>query len=222
MFDVLRSRLRAILSLAFLLLCVRNGGAQQIVSNSDPTYQQLRNIALSGEAVGVSNLSLRRDAGTFTLKSGTICFVAPVQGKVTGAVFVGEGSFMLDPPLAIERSSLRLLSKKDEFVESFSHLVLRFTDSTYDEIKKGAGAGAGSCDPGLLQDSEKAMRKKLNYNLDGRILQDVLGTEPGGFFLAFIHGKHYNDKEIYVIDPHGAPPFVMPVAPEEVEFNHLR
>jgi len=43
--------------------------------NSDPTYQALRNITLSGEAVSVSNFELKRDAGTFHLRSGTICFV---------------------------------------------------------------------------------------------------------------------------------------------------
>src|SRR5271170_4871455 len=82
--------------------------------NSDPVYQQLRNLTLSGEAVSVSNFSLKRDAGTFHLHSGTVCFVAPVQGKVTGAVFIGEGNFVLDPPLESERKSLKLLTKEDE------------------------------------------------------------------------------------------------------------
>jgi len=118
-----------------------------------------------------------------------------VQGKVTGAVFVGKGSFVLEPPLPVERGSLRLLTKQEDFVESFSHLVLRFTDGTYDEIKKTAETGTGSCDAGLLQESQKTTRKKLNYNLEGRILQDILGTELGGLFVAFIHGKHYNDKQ---------------------------
>ena len=59
--------------------------------------------------------------------------------------------------------------------------------------------------------------RMLKYNLDGRILEDVLSSEPGGLFVAFIHGKRYNDKEIYAIDPHGAPALIMPVAPEEVE-----
>jgi len=100
-------------------------------ANSDPTYQQLRNLTLGAEAVSVNNFELKRDAGTFHLHSGTVCFVAPVQGKVTGAVFVGEGNFILDPPQS-ERSMLKLFSKENEFSEKFEHLVLRFTDSTYD------------------------------------------------------------------------------------------
>lgn len=202
-----------------LFLFTRALEAQTSAPNSDPTYQQLRGIGLSGESVSVSGVTLKRDAATFHLRSGTVCFVGPVNGKVTGAVFVGDGNMILDPPLGIERSTLRLLTKEEEFSETFDHLVLRFTDGTFDEIKKAGSAGGGGCDGGLLQDSKNAMRhnRELKYNLDARILQDVLSTEPGGLFVAFIHGKHYNDKEIFAIDPHGAPPLVMPLAPEEVE-----
>src|SRR5689334_17717440 len=88
--------------------------AQAAAPNSDGVYQQLRNIQLSGEAVSVSNVTLHRDAGTFHLRSGTVCFLAPVQGKVTGAIFVGEGNFVLDPPIGVERRQLRLLTKDTE------------------------------------------------------------------------------------------------------------
>ena len=188
--------------------------------NSDPTYQQLRTLGLSGDSISVKDLTLKRDAATFHLHSGTICFVSPVQGKVTGAVFVGDGNMVLDPPLGIERSALRLLTKEDEFVENFSHLVLRFTDATYDEVQKAGTPASGGCDAGPLRDSQNAMRhdRTLKYNLDARILEDVLSPEPGGLFVAFIHGKKYNDREIYAIDPHGAPPLLMPVHPEEIEF----
>jgi hypothetical protein len=60
--------------------------------------------------------------------------------------------------------------------------------------------------------------RMLKWNLDGRVLQDVLGAESGGFFLAFLHGNKYNSKEIFVVDPRGAPPLILPVYPEEVEF----
>jgi hypothetical protein len=169
--------------------------------NSDPTYQALRNITLSGEAVSVSNFELKRDAGTFHLRSGTICFVAPVNGKVTGAVFNGDGNFVLDPPQESERKSLKLLTREDEFSENFEHMVLRFTDSTYEDIKKGGNAGSGGCDAGLLKDSQNVTRHKLKNNLEARILEEVLSSEPRGLFVAFIHGKRYNGQELYEIDP---------------------
>src|ERR1700758_1778294 len=129
---------------AFVALCSSALHAQGAAPapTSDPAYQALRGLALSGEAVRVTDFDLKRDAGTFHLHSGTVCFVAPVNGKVTGAVFAGDGTFVLDPPFEGEHKSLKLLTKEDEFSERFEHLVLRFTDSTYDEIKKGGGSAA--------------------------------------------------------------------------------
>jgi len=195
--------------------------------NSDPTYQQLRNISFGNEVVAVSNLDIRREAATFHLHSGTLCFLAPVQGKVTGAVFTGDGNLVIEPPIASERRMLKLLTKEDEFSESFSQAVFRFTDSTYDEIKKTGNLAAGACDAEALKDSQGALRSHLRYNLHARILQDVLGTEPGKLFVAFIPGKRYSGKMVYAVDPHGAPPLaeevyldfpvVLNLFPEEVE-----
>lgn len=191
-------------TLLALLLPLYAADTPAVGPNSDPTYQQLRNLALSGEAVNVTSFELKRDAGTFHLQSGTVCFVTPVQGKVTGAVFVGDGNFVLDPPLESERQSLKLLTKENEFSEKFSQAVLRFTDSTYDDIKKGGSAASAGCDAGLLKDSQNTTRHQLKNNLEARILEDVLSPEPGGLFYAFIHGKRYSDKEIYEIEPNRA------------------
>ena len=182
-------------------------------SNSDSNYQQLRNIGLSGEAISVKGLDLKRDAATFHLRSGTVCFVPPVQGKITGAVFTGDGTMSLDPPTADERRSLKLLTKSDEFAETFNRFAMRFTDSTYEEIKKAGTPAPASCDAGPLRDSQNITRRKLHYNLDARILQDVLRPDSGGLFVAFINGDRYGSKFFFMIDPNGA----IKVAPEEVE-----
>src|SRR5208337_832220 len=158
----------------YLVLCFAISGSLAIAQapNADGAYQQLRNIALGSEAVPVNNLTLKRDAATFQLNSGTVCFLPPVQGKVTGAVFVGEGRLLLTPPLPSEERSLSLLTREKEFSESFSHLVLRFTDNSYDQLKKAGSTSSSSCDAGLLRDSQNATRKKLHYNLEARISQD--------------------------------------------------
>lgn len=184
----------------------------QTTPNSDSNYQQLRTISPSGESIAANGLTLKRDVATIQLNSGNICFLKAVNGKTTGAIFVGEGRLLLDPPLASERASLSVLTREKEYSESFDHAVFRFTDATYNELKQGAKPGSGGCDLDALQASQKAMRKDLHYNLDARILQDVLSPEPGGLFVAFIHGKKYDPKTLFVIDPHGA----YRVSPEEV------
>ncbi len=190
-------------------------------ANTDPAYQALRNLVVGADPVTVDKLVLRRDAGTFTL-SGTLCFAAPVEGKVTGAVFSGSGTFQLDPPLAVEKTSLSRLTKQPGMTEEFEQLVLRFTDATYDELKRAPAAkpAAGACDTGQWNDIASSLRKDmmLKWNLNARVLQDIYSQAPGGFFAAFIKGKKYNGKEIFIVDPHGVTdPF--PAAPEEVMFT---
>jgi len=173
----------------------------QTAATSEGIYSALRNITLGSEAVTVSSYDLKRDAGTFRLKSGTVCFLTPVNGMVTGAVFVGDGLFLLNPPNESERKSLQYLTKQAEFNEHFERLLLRFTDSTYDELKKAGTSAPASCDPGVLKDSQNVTRHRIKHNLDIDILGEVLSPKPRGLFIAFIHGKNYNDKELYQLDP---------------------
>jgi hypothetical protein len=182
-------------------ICFSQLAKAQSAANTDQTYQALRNLALAPESFSVNNLELKRDAGTFHFRSGTICFTLAVQGKVTGAVFTGDGSFVLDAP-ATERDMLKLLTKDNEFNESFSQAVLRFTDETYEEIKKAASASSAMCDGGPLKESQRTTRTRIKRNLESRILEDLLSPEQGGLFVAFIHGKRYDDKELFTIDPH--------------------
>src|SRR5438105_12189562 len=187
-------------ALLFLGVDTPRAGAQT-GANSDPNYVALRNITLGNEAVSVTNFDLKRDAGTFRLNSGTVCFVPPVNGKVTGAVFAGDGAFLLNPPTEPERKSLKYLTKEDQFSENFERLVLRFTDSTYGDIKKAGKPASGSCDAGLLKDSQNTTRHRIKNNLEAELLGEILSPEPRGRFVAFIHGKRYDDKELYELDP---------------------
>jgi hypothetical protein len=205
--------------------------------NTDKDYVQLRNVGTSGEVIEVNNLVLKRDAGVFTFKSGRFFFLAPVEGKITGAVFIGEGGFSLVPPIESERRNLVLFAKDQRIDETFSQAVFRFTDGTHDEIAKQGTVPPGSiASPAseLLAEVKRALINDLQYNLDLRILQDVDIAEPGGLFTAFIEGKKYNRKELYVIDPHGVQDYSprdirvplhswasysgIGVAPEEVAF----
>src|SRR5205085_8252943 len=69
--------------------------------------------AFSGEYATVSNLVLKRDAATFTLRSGEIYFLTPVDGKTSGAVFFGDGEISMTPPVE-DRKSTRLNSSHSQ------------------------------------------------------------------------------------------------------------
>lgn len=118
--------------------------------NTDPVYRELREIIPDGKPITVSNLVLKRDAGTFTFKSGTFFFLKPVQGKITCAVFSGNATFSLDPPLHVEKRSLELLTKTPEMVEEFSTAVLRFTDGRDGDYSQRNGCNRPRREFGIL------------------------------------------------------------------------
>lgn len=188
--------------------------AARALANNEPNYLKLRNIKAGTETIHVKDFTLKREAGVFTFKSGAFQFVEPVNGKITGAVFAGDGSFILTPPIELERRNLSILTGGQPFEERFSSAILRFTDGSEEEIRK-AGTGDSSSIGGdavsLLGDVQQQLKKKLKENLAARLLEDVLSERPGGKFIAFIRGKKYSDKMIYDVDPHGA----LAVAPEE-------
>jgi carboxypeptidase family protein/peptidase M1-like protein len=201
------------------------------VSGTDPVYTGMRAAKLSGQYASVKNLVLKRDIATITLKDGQVYFLAPVEGKVTGAVFIGDGEIQVNPVMALEKRHLGILTGSPSLAEQFSKLVLRFTDSTYDEIKKQFEPQAGQMNASAqdaFEDFRKLMRRGRNYtnfsfaafllrsNVDARMLIDLTWPGHEGMFQAFFNGKRHGDW-LYAVDPLGAP-FV---TPEEVILANL-
>jgi len=198
---------------AFLLLPCGLTLQAQRAANGNAYYHQLRGLLPGGEVIAVSNLDLHRDAAIFTLRHGNIAFYGEVNGKVTGAVFRGEGHLHITPPTVEERHNLEIVAHVDEFDEDFDQVVMRFTDATAAELHKGS-AGKGDADSAYArsaQEFQSFARVHLHQNYDLRILQDVLSPAPGGFFLAAVHGKK-NAHLVFTFDPNG----VAGVSPEEV------
>jgi len=190
--------------------------------NSDPTYQQLRQIGKNAQDLGgpfatVTNLVLTRDAAVFTLRSGEVYFGAPVAGRTTVAVFVGDGEMTLVPPTPVEKRSLAIFVDDEKLTEPFTHLVIRFTDKTFDEIKASASAKMGTGGPqaekarDLYRTNQQLLRKELHDNGELRTLADIYAPQRPGFFDAFIGGGKHS-KLIFQLDPLGLPQ----VSPEEV------
>jgi hypothetical protein len=204
------------LSCAVFSLAPYPAAAQSHVANSNARYQKLRQLlpTAQGPVYKVQNLKLKRDGAVFTFQSGSFVLYPAVDGRVTGAVFIGQGSLHLVPPTAEEKHSISMLTKQPFLDEDFNEAVLRFTDGTAAEIQKDSTA-KGTYDPAMASDAEHfqhALRHQLYWNLDSRILQDLDGGHKG-LFVVQLDGKKYGSKMMFVVDPHGAPN----VVPEEVE-----
>ena len=190
--------------------------------NLDPIYQSLRMLAKTDQDFGgpyatVNNLILKRDAATFTMKSGEIYFLAPVENRYTGAVFIGSGDMSMTPPTQAEKNSIRIFTDQESIVEQFDKLVLRFSDKTFEEIKASpnatmkTGGPAASQARDLYRTNMDLLRKRLRDNRELRTLQDIYNPSQEGYFNAFINGSRFN-KLVFILDPFGVPGAM----PEEV------
>ena len=209
-------------------VCIHPLWAQR-APNANAYYQQLRGLLPAGEVITIKDFVLKRDAATFTFRSGSVEFYGQVNGKVTGAIFRGEGHLHITPPTAEERHNLSIQTHNEQFDEDFDEVVLRFTDSTAGELRK-ASTGAGQPDNSFAkaaQELQSFLRhhaegsvmgqggtfyfSRLYGNLDLRLLEDVLSPAAGEYFFAAIHGSK-SPHLYFIFDPHG----VADVAPEEV------
>ncbi len=199
-----------------------------VLPNTDPNYRALRDSDLK-EAYEVTNLTLKRDVGTFTLKQGTVSFLPEVLGRKAIAVFVGDGEFTLKPFFEPEANYLKLVTDKSEFAELFDRVVWCFTDETYSEIKQ---AGKPASPDARAQDLLKDYRGRLHRNTDtprsmiesfitgedvenveAGLLAELYNPKRPPSFSAYIFGRKHNDLRFYV-HPFGAFPSIL--SPEEV------
>ena len=111
-------------------------GRQELPASYDEAYEQLVGLApLPGRSAVVRQLVLRRDAAEFRLAEGDMYLLSPVAGRIVGAVFLGQGSVSLTPPLQVERRELERLYDTPSLERDFSELVLLFADGTLAELE---------------------------------------------------------------------------------------
>ncbi len=178
----------------------------------DTVYAALRAAKPDGRTLPVTGLVLERDAFRFEFASGTFHFLAPVEGRTIGAVFLGQGTFRLTPATPGERRRLALDSGSDPktfetLTDSFTRLVLLFGDDTAAELALSAPIQTGAPNREALDAWEahlKRQRKDYHANFHLRILADLLdipGMTSGGF-LAFLEGQKIG-AALAAVDPRG-------------------
>jgi hypothetical protein len=171
------------------------------VLEGTPLYQALKKFELRGK-VTVSNLILTRDRAQMTF-TGDFYFAAPVNGRVTGAVFLGEGTFRAESPSSrFEKENMMRLLKAEVAESDFRTAVLRFSDDTFDGIGKGLDASATIPPEAteLAAETESRLLKETGANVSSRLMISLVNQESPGIFLAqFDKGKR--NRFTYLVDP---------------------
>jgi hypothetical protein len=191
-------------------------------ANSDPVYRQLRDVGL-GKTFRFDNFTLAVDAGTFQFQKGTLTFLNPVNGIVTGAIFIGDGHFNLKPVTRLDTHELNRRIGSDEANEEFSDVVFRFTGPARMSLMRGLGEQIepSSAAAVVLKSWRERMRQRnefpLGYteyllhgetmdNVDADVLAGIYNEAHPDFFNAYIHGKKHKDLRFFLRRRVGAMP----------------
>ncbi len=177
----------------------------------EPTYAALRAARPDGRQLAVRDLTLVRDVFRFEFVSGTFHLLRPAGEDTVSAVFLGQGEFRLFPATENERRHLGMIRGSKGFevlADSFTELVLHFTDGTFAELAAAGELAEGAPDPAAVAAYEKCLKRqqeKFHTNFHLRLLRDLLREPRGedGVFMALFKGKSL-PPAIAAVDPLGA------------------
>jgi len=210
----LRNR-SALLGCALLLALLGLPGRTWSQSQLDPqqVLDQLHNIKVDANQVyALRRAQLTRDHLKLFFTHGYIGFFTPAAGKITGAVYVGEGEILLIPPTRVEKESLARFIHAPILEEQFGTAILRFTDQTAKELLAAAQQPE-------RDDPERPPEFPQRWNSSPRILaledsprifEDLLGDATMPFFHARLEGNSL--KWFDVVDDERLPEAVSVVA----------
>jgi hypothetical protein len=192
--------------LFFLSICIASTlcpipGQESGAIEGGVLYQALKKFELRGKA-SVSNLTLKRDRAEMVF-TGDFYFASPINGRVTGAIFLGEGTFQAEaPPFQFEKDNLKRFLDSETVESDFRTAVLRFSDDTFDIIGKASDASAEAPDEArnLAAELEPRLLKETGANISARLLVSLANNESPGIFMAQFN-KGRLDRFTFLLDP---------------------
>jgi hypothetical protein len=189
-----------LLTCVCLLLLLFGAVALAQENGGRTVYNQIKAFTLNGGKAEVSGLTLKRDRVEMTF-TGTFYFTVPVEGKVTGAVFVGQGNFKAEvPPNKFEKDNVKRLLNAETVESDFKTAVFRFTDDTFDIIGKNRqDASADAASQKLATEADERILKETGANVASRLAISILNKENPGFFFATFDGGR-RERFSYVLD----------------------
>ena len=202
---------RLSLILVILVTAPRILLAQQAAAPSCPQkpaelYMQLRTVGLDPQRVfHVRGASVDRPNFHLDLDDGTLGFTSDICGRITGAMFEGEGEILLRPPNKVERESMALFTGMAILEEPFTSAYLRFNDDTAEQLQPYLSPTADSSD--FVQQAKSAsialaesdgLRLLLDFS---RLLPASDGSKPAQAFAPMLHvhllGRKLGSFEVY-------------------------
>lgn len=179
----------SLLGLVCLVLAVTSALGQQSAASKDKdVYNQLKAFSLTGGAVDVKGVVLKRVRTQITL-DGTVYLSEPVNGQIAGAVFIGEGKLVTETPANdFEHDNLKRLLGTDVLESDFKTAVFRFTDNTGVELAPARTGPVNERAQKLARETDERTLREIGANLPARLAISILNLEKPGFFFAQFDG----------------------------------
>ena len=163
-------------------------------------YQALNALQPDGTKVyDVKGLNLIRDVVHLTLDEGKLAFYQPLDGRITGAVFLGRGHVIATPHDPGERRSLAQYVGVPILDQTFTRAYLRFDDDTAAELQtilQNDGTTAASSPE--FAANWASIITSLNPWHSLRLLMDLLSTNPQPYFYAALAGDSRGAFDVLV------------------------
>ncbi|HKU75077.1 MAG TPA: M1 family aminopeptidase [Pyrinomonadaceae bacterium] len=185
-----RTLLRLVACIAVLVLASVSAAAQETATSKDKDlYNQLKAFSLTGGVMQLKGVVLKRGRAQITL-DGTVYLSQPVGGMITGAVFIGEGKFIAQPPNnEFEKANVKRLLGSEVVESDFKTAVFRFTDDTalqFGELSVNGPANERA--QKLAREADERTLRETGANLAARLAISILNAEKPGFFFATFDG----------------------------------
>ncbi len=164
-------------------------------------YDKIKAFSLTGGKADVTALAFKRDRVEMLL-TGTIYFAAPIDGRVTGAIFVGQGTFRAAVPASdFEKANVkRLLGTDDKIETEFTSAVFKFSDESYELLgKRKVDGPAPAQAQDMASEIDTRILKETGANISARVALSIVNKESPGFFFANFRGGKLGDFS-YVYD----------------------
>ncbi|MCA9759791.1 MAG: hypothetical protein KDA27_28600, partial [Candidatus Eisenbacteria bacterium] len=168
-------------------------------------YDALDRVEIDSERVAdVEYLSLQREAAILTLGPGTLALLAPVEGRVAGAVFVGEAHLSLTPPTRIESEHLARVMKESPFEVDLESIVFFFADGTERELESRLQFGPGKVDNATkrtLEGAKEYLLRKETKEIRAGFARSLLDGVVHPYFFSVME-RQYEDPVFFGSDPY--------------------
>ena len=200
---------RILASLCLLTVAAFPAAAQSPHEQYDAINALTLDPSSAYQIVLAHRIELRRGDAVISFEEGTLEFLSPYEGRITGAVFGGRGHVLAAPRDIVEKQQMGRFLGVPVLDQDFVNAYLRFTDQTVDELLSQFHKAKLSPQTNTAFASEwEPVLAQLNPAYTLRILTEFLSPDRRPAFYASVDGAVTGRFDV-VLDGRRDEPFLL-------------